>query len=423
MPSRRQFIGALGACIATPAAAEFRVEISGIGATQVPIVVGNFRDEDKAGLGLGAIIRADLQRSGLFRTSESPQALDERTPIAGADWRARGADAVVGGSVTRLADGRLDVRYQLVDAVKGEQLLGQSKQVLPADLRLAAHRVADEIYLAITGERGVFATRIAYVVRSGRRHTLHVTDADGEGGQVALASAEPIISPAWSPDGRELAYVSFETQKAVVWVQNVMSGERRQLANFRGSNSAPAWSPDGRDLVVTLSTAGIAQLFVMPREGGTPRRLTTSNAIDTEAVYSPDGRLVYFVSDRGGGPQIYRVGTAGGSPERVTFAGAHNISPSISPDGKQMAYVARQGNGAFKVALLDFDAGGGPRLLTDTSDDESPSFAPNGRLIVYTSRENRRDVLMTTTLDGKIKTRLVSSGADMLEPAWGPFTR
>jgi TolB protein len=428
MPSRRQFIGALGATLggaaSGPAAAQFRVEISGIGATQVPIVVGNFRDEDKTGTSLAGIIRADLQRSGLFRAVDSPEPLDERSTINAADWRARGADAVVGGSASRLADGRLDVRYKLVDAVRGEQLLGQSKQVLPADLRLAAHRTADEIYQAITGERGVFATRIAYVTRNGRRHALHVTDADGEGGQVALASAEPIISPAWSPDGRELAYVSFESQKAVVWVQSVMTGQRRQLANFRGSNSAPAWSPDGRELVVTLSTAGIAQLFVMPREGGTPRRLTTSNSIDTEATYSPDGRLVYFVSDRGGGPQIYRVPAAGGAPERVTFTGAHNISPSVSPDGRLLAYVARQSNGAFKVAVLDIDGSGGPpRLLTDTTDDESPSFAPNGRLIVYTSRENRRDVLMTTTLDGKIKTRLVSSGADMLEPAWGPFTK
>jgi TolB protein len=430
MPSRRQILGALGAWsaipLAGPAAAQFRVEISGIGATQVPIVVANFRDEDKAGTALAAIIRADLQRSGLFRAGDAQQPLDERSSVNPADWRARGFDALVAGSVSRLADGRFDVRYKLWDAVKGEQLLGQSKLVVAADLRLAAHRVADEIYQAITGEPGVFATRIAYVVRSGRRHTLHVTDADGEGGQVALNSPEPIISPAWSPDGKELAYVSFESQKAVVWVQNLGSGERRQIANFRGSNSAPAWSPDGRELVLTLSTAGIAQLFVMPREGGTPRRLTTSNAIDTEAVYAPDGRTVYFVSDRGGGPQIYRVAVGGGAPERVTFSGAHNISPAISPDGKLMAYVARQGGGAFKLALLDLanGAGGGaPRLLTDTSDDESPSFAPNGRLIVYTSRENRRDVLMTTTLDGKIKTRLVSSGADMLEPAWGPFNR
>ena len=428
MPSRRQILGALGAlssaAVAGPAAAQFRVEIAGIGATQVPIAVAGFRDEDKAGTALAAIIRADLQRSGLFRTADAQgSALDERSSVNTADWRARGFDALVAGSVSRLADGRFDVRYKLWDAVRGEQLLGQSKLVVAADLRLAAHRVADEIYQAVTGEPGVFATRIAYVVRSGRRHTLHVTDADGEGGQIALNSPEPIISPAWSPDGKELAYVSFESQKAVVWVQNLTSGERRQIANFRGSNSAPAWSPDGRELVLTLSTAGIAQLFVMPREGGTPRRLTSSNAIDTEAVYAPDGRTVYFVSDRGGGPQIYRVGIGGGAPERVTFSGAHNISPAISPDGRLLAYVARQGGGAFKLALLDLAGGGAPRLLTDTSDDESPSFAPNGRLIVYTSRERGRDVLMTTTLDGKIKTRLVSTGADMLEPAWGPFNR
>ncbi len=212
--------------------------------------------------------------------------------------------------------------------------------------------------------------------------------------------------------------------EAVVWVQNVMSGERRQLANFRGSNSAPAWSPDGKELVVTLSTSGLAQLYAMPREGGTPRRLTNTNAIDTEAVYSPDGRFIYFVSDRGGGPQIYRINADGGSPARITFSGAHNISPAVSPDGKLLAYVARQSGGAYKLALLDLDGGNAaPRLITDTSDDESPSFAPNGRLIVYTSRENRRDWLMTTTLDGKIKTRLVSTGADMLEPAWGPFTK
>ncbi len=417
-------LGAWGLAGASlPATAQFRVEISGVGATQIPIVVGNFRDEAASGTSIGGIVRADLARSGLFRSSESPQPLDERSTVVAAEWRARGADAVVGGSVARLADGRYDVRYKLWDAVRGEELLGRSQLVVAGDLRLAAHRIADEIYQALTGEPGVFATRIAYVLRSGRRHTLHVTDADGERAQVALASAEPIISPAWSPDGRELAYVSFETQKAVVWVQSLVTGERRQLANFRGSNSAPAWSPDGRELVVTLSTAGIAQLFVMAREGGSPRRLTSSSAIDTEAVYAPDGRFVYFVSDRGGGPQIYRVPPAGGSPERVTFGGAHNISPSISPDGKLMTYVARQGNGAFKLALMDLANGGSVRLLTDTSDDESPSFAPNGRLIVYTSRERGRDVLMTTTLDGKIKTRLVSSGADMLEPAWGPFNR
>jgi TolB protein len=348
--------------------------------------------------------------------------LDELSTIDAPRWRSRGADALAAGSVTRLADGRFDVRYKLWNTVKGEQLLAQSKVVLAADLRLAAHRVADEIHEKLTGERGVNATRIAYVIKSGsRRFSLHVTDADGEGGQVALASPEPIISPAWAPDGKRLAYVSFEMQKAVVWVQDLTSGERRVLANFRGSNSAPAFSPDGQRLAVTLSQDGLAQLYTLPVAGGSPVRVTSSNGIDTEPVFSPDGRSIYFVSDRGGGPQIYRVGAGGGSPERVSFAGAYNISPAISPDGKQMAYISRQGN-AYRLMLQDLE-GGSPTALSETQDDESPSFAPNGRLIVYATRMQGSDVLMTTTLDGKIKTRLLSSGADMREPAWGPYGR
>ena len=414
-------MGAFGALAAGPAAAQFRVEISGVGATQVPVVVAAFRDEAASGTPVAPIIRADLLRSGLFRVNEAPTPMDERSNVALPEWRGRGADALVAGSVSKLADGRYDVRYKLWDVVRGEELLGQSKVVVAADLRLAAHRVADEIYQALTGEPGVFATRIAYVVRAGRRFSLHVTDADGEGGQVALASPEPIISPAWAPNGQELAYVSFEMQKAVVYVQSLASGERRVLANFKGSNSAPAWSPDGKELAMTLSREGIAQLWVMPRGGGTPRRLTSSSAIDTEPVYTPDGRTVYFVSDRGGGPQIYRVSAAGGNAERVSFSGSYNISPAISPDGKLLAYVTRQGN-AFKLMTQDLETGT-VRSLSDTVDDESPSFAPNGRLLVYATRQQGRDVLMTTTLDGKIKTRLVSSGSDMREPAWGPFSR
>ena len=404
-----------------PAAAQFRVEISGVGATQVPLAIAAFRDESNAGVAISQIVRADLERSGLFRSVVTDAALDERSVIDTAQWRSRGADALVAGSVSRLADGRFDVRYKLWDAVKGGELLGQSKTVLPADLRLAAHRVADEIHEKLTGERGVYATRIAYVVRTGRRYTLHVSDADGEGGQVAVASPEPIISPAWSPDGRQLAYVSFETQKAAVWVQDLGSGERRMVASFRGSNSAPAWSPDGRRLAVTLSQDGLAQIYTMPTGGGRPEKLTSSNSIDTEPVYTPDGRSIYFVSDRGGGPQIYRIPASGGSVERVTFSGAYNISPAISPNGKSMAYISRQGN-AYRLMLQEF-GGGTPQALTDSLDDESPSFSPNGRLIVYASRTQGGDVLMTTTLDGKIKTRLLSSGADMREPAWGPFGR
>jgi len=406
---------------ALPATADFRVEITGVGATQVPIGVAAFRDEASVGVLVSAVVRADLERSGLFRSLPVDARLDERSTIDLPQWRARGADALLAGSVQRLADGRVDVRYKLWDAVRGEQLLGQSKVVLAADLRLAAHRIADEIHQALTGERGVYATRVAYVVRAGKRYTLHVTDADGEGGQVALASAEPIISPAWSPDGKRLAYVSFEDQKAVVWNQLLATGERRRIANFRGSNSAPAWSPDGQRLVVTLSQDGLAQLYLVSASGGTPERLTRSGAIDTEAAFAPDGKTVYFVSDRGGGPQIYRTSVNGGAVDRVSFSGAYNISPSISPDGRLMAYVSRQGS-AYRLMTHDLTSGT-LTALTDTQDDESPSFSPNGRLLVYSTRAQGSDVLMTTTLDGKIKTRLLSSGADMREPAWGPYGR
>ena len=419
---RRRWLAATASCVlAMPALAQVRVEIAGVGATQVPVALGRFRDEAASGVALSAIIKADLERSGSFRIIDAGLVLDERSAVDLAAWRARGADALVAGSVARLADGRFDVRYLLWDTVRGQELVGQSNAVLPADLRLAAHRVADEIHLRLTGERGVFATRIAYVLRQGRRYSLHITDPDGEAGQVALSSPEPIISPAWSPDGRKLAYVSFETQKAAVWVQDVVTGERRMVASFRGSNSAPAWSPDGRRLVVTLSQEGPAQLYLLPVEGGPPVRLTRSGSIDTEGVFSPDGKQVYFVSDRGGGPQIYRVSADGGAVERVTFSGDYNISPALSPDGKLLAYVTRQA-GAFRVVLQDLDSGT-VTPLTDSQDDESPSFSPNGRLIVYASRSRGVDVLMTSTLDGKMKTRLLSSGADMREPAWGPFGR
>ena len=423
---RRRFLAGLGGLAAANAAAQFRIEITGVGATQIPIVLATFRDETATPVSVSQIVRSDLERSGLFKPRSTAAAIDERSAVNSAEWRAQGADALVAGSVTRLADGRFDVRYKLWDTVKGEELIGQSKVVPAADLRLAAHRIADEIHHALTGQRGVFATRIAYVLKTGRRFTLNITDADGDGAQLALASNEPIISPAWSPDGRQLAYVSFETQKAVVWVQDLSSGERRMLANFRGSNSAPAFSPDGRQLALTLSTEGVAQLFTMPLSGGTPTRLTRSSAIDTEAAYTPDGRSIYFVSDRGGSPQIYRTAASGGAglvggAERVTFSGSYNISPAVSPDGRTLAFITREGNG-FKLATQDIESGAVQRL-TDTSDDESPSFAPNGRLLVYATRTQGTDVLMTTTLDGKIKTRLVSSGADMREPAWGPFGR
>ena len=422
---RRHFSAALAALApavwAPSVQAQFRVEISGVGATQLPLAIPRFRDEDRSGQQLSAIVRADLERSGAFRIVESSGALDERSQPQWADWRGRGADALVAGSVTRLADGRFDVRYKAWDVVKSEALLGQALAVQEADLRLAAHRIADAVQQRLTGEPGVNATRIAYVTRAANRYTLRITDADGDGGQVALASPQPIISPAWSPDGRSLAYVSFESGKAVVMVQDVTNGERRAVASFRGSNSAPAWSPDGRQLAVTLSRDGLAQLYLIDLSGDGLRRLTHSSGIDTEATFAPDGQSIYFVSDRGGGPQVYRQPLAGGNAERVTFNGAYNISPAVSPDGRMLAWVTR-GSG-LRVVVQPLDGSAPPLQVTDTNDDENPSFAPNSRLLIYATRSQGRDVLMTTTLDGKIRTRLLSSGIDVREPAWGPFGR
>jgi len=424
MLNRRRFFTLAAAAVPGGSAwAQFRVEISGVGGTQLPIAIARFRDEDRTGQSPSAIIRADLERSGAFRGVDNSANLDETSQPVWGEWRARTADALVAGSAARLADGRFDLRFKLWDVVKGADLGGQSNAVEAAEVRLGAHRIADYVYEKLTGEKGVFSTRIAYVTRAGSRHTLRVADADGVNDQVALNSGQPIISPAWSPNGKELAYVSFEKQKAVVYVHTVATGERRAIADFRGSNSAPAWSNDGQTLAVTLSREGGSQLFFIGRNGENPRRITTSQAIDTESEFSRDGRYLYFTSDRGGSPQIYRMPAGGGSADRVTFVGGYNISPTVSPDGRMLAYVTRSGN-AFKLAVLDLSAPGAqPTLVTDTSDDEHPSFAPNGRLLIYATRVQGRSVLMTTTLDGKIKARLPSATADLREPVWGPFGR
>lgn len=416
----------LGAALWPAAArAQYRVEIAGIGANQLPVAVAAFRGEEQLAQPVAPVLRADLVRSGVFRLIDAPGVLDENSTPVIADWRGRGADALVLGSATRLADGRVDVRYKLWDVVKGEDLGGQSLVVPAADLRLAAHRIADTLQKRLTGEAGVNATRIAYVTKSGGRYQLHIADADGLGDQIALASPQPIISPAWSPDGRRLAYVSFERGKAVVMVQNVADGQRRAVAAWRGSNSAPTWSPDGKRLVVTLSKDGPSQLYMLDLDTDGVRRFSFSNAIDTEATFSPDGRWVYFVSDRSGGPQIYRkraddFAAEGGQAERITFSGSYNISPSISPDGRWLAYVNR--NGGFRTMLMPLDGSGAVQAVGDTSDDESPSFAPNSRLLLYATRAKGRDVLMTSTLDGSVRTPLLVTGADVREPAWGPYT-
>jgi TolB protein len=421
-PSRRTLVAALASTPALPALAQFRVEITGVGLTQLPIALAPFRGEAQSPQKISAIVQADLERSGRFvGVDAAGVALDESSRPDVALWRQRKADALASGSVTRLADGRFDVRFRLWDVVKAQDLGGQSFVVTQADLRLVAHRIADFIYEKLTGERGIFSTRIAYVTKVGARYSLWVADADGENAQSALSSPEPIISPAWSPSGGQLAYVSFESRKPVVYVHDVSTGRRRLIANFRGSNSAPAWSPDGRTLAVTLSRDGGSQLYTIDANGGEPRRLMQSGGIDTEPVFSGDGRSIYFVSDRGGSPQIYRVAASGGGAERVTFSGSYNISPSISPDGQWLAYISRSGN-AYKLHVMDLKSGT-VTALTDTTADENPSFAPNSRLIVYATQQQGREALMTTTLDGKIKARLAGQGGDIREPDWGPFQK
>ncbi len=401
--------------------AQFRLEISGVGITQKPIAVTAFRGDDVAPQKIGAIVQADLERSGQFKPIDSAGSnLDESIRPDMSPWRQKGADHLVVGSVTRLADGRFDVRFRLWDAVRGTDLGTQSYAIPAGDLRLAAHRISDFIYEKLTGEKGVFSSRIAYVTKGGSRFNLWVAGSDGEGAQSAMTSPEPIISASWSPSGTQLAYVSFESRKPMVYVHDVQSGQRKLIANFRGSNSAPAWSPDGKTLAITLSRDGNSQIYNIDAGGGEPRRITQSGGIDTEPVYSPDGRSIYFVSDRGGAPQIYRMSAGGesaGRAERVTFTGSYNISPAISPDGKRLAFISRV-SGEFRLHVMEL-GGSGALALTNTSADERPSFAPNSKLILYATRQGGREALMTTSLDGQIKARLPSQGGDIREPQWG----
>ena len=422
LASRRTLLTALAATPVMPALAQFRVEVTGVGLTQIPIALPAFRGEDAAPQKISQIVRADLERSGQFRNIDATgEILDEASRPDMAQWRQRGADALLTGSISKLANGQYDVRFRLWDVVKGQDLGGQGFAVTPADLRLVAHRIADFVYEKLTGERGIFSTRIAYVTKAGKRYVLWVADADGENAQSALSSTEPIISPAWSPNGGELAYVSFEARKPVVYVHDVASGRRRIVANFRGSNSAPAWSPDGSSLAVTLTRDGSSQLYRIGSHGGDATRLTQSSGIDTEPAFSSDGKTIYFVSDRGGSPQIYKVAASGGAAQRVTFTGSYNISPAVSPDGRWLAYISRV-NGAFKLHVMNLETGD-TAAVTDTSEDESPSFAPNSRLIVYATKQGGREVLMTTTVDGKIKARLAGPHGEIREPDWGPYQK
>ena len=400
--------------------AQFKVDVSGVGMTQVPIAVVPFKGEEAAPQKTSAIVLADLERSGQFRSiALSGLVMDEITRPEFSQVRQRNADALLAGSASRLADGRYEIRAKLWDVVAGQERGDYRETVAAADLRLSAHKLADWVYEKLTGDKGVFATRIAYVTKTAGKFSLWIADADGENAQSALTSSEPIISPSWSPKGNQLAYVSFESRKPVIYVHELATGKRKVMANFKGSNSAPAWSPDGRSLLATLSRDGGSQLYLIDVASGEAKRLTQSAGIDTEPTFTPDGTAVYFVSDRGGSPQIYRTPAMGGPVERVTFGGSYNISPSLSSDGRWLTYISRVG-GQFKVQVLNLSSGQA-NAITETTADERPSFAPNSKLIVYATVLQGREALMTTTLDGKIKARLSGQSGDIREPAWGPY--
>lgn len=409
---------------AAPARAQLTIEIVGGAGTAIPISIVGFENEGNWPLGITGIVGADLQRSGLFRLVDdggiSPRPY-RAEDVRSADFRARGADAVVVGSMRPLGEARVEVRFALVDVVRQVQLVGMNYVVTPQQFRATAHKIADAIYEKLTGDVGVFSTRIAYITKQGTRYELIVADSDGANPQAVTASNEPLLSPTWSPDGSRLAYVSLENKKPVVYVQSLATGGRQVLANYRGSNSAPGWAPDGRRLVVTLTKDGGSQLYLINADGSGLTRLNVSPGIDTEARFTPDGRGLLFASDRGGTPQIYRLDLATNGIERLTFEGNYNVSPHPTPDGKGFVFVKREG-GRFMIAIQDY-ATRQVQVLTSGPLDESPSVAPNSKMIIYAAQQGGRGILAGVSSDGRLKQRLVSPAADVREPAWGPLPR
>lgn len=409
----------------TFAHAALEIEISGGGSQQVPIAVLPFGGAANVKENIAEIIAADLHRSGLFRVLETRGMANLPTKpdqLKYAEWIALQAQALSVGNVENAGGGKLKVSFHLMDALKQTQLAGMDYQISPNQARTTAHKIADIIYQKLTGQAGLFASRIAYITKTGKRYALQVADADGFNPQTVVSSNEPIISPVWSPDGGKLAYVSFEKKKPIIFVQSLISGSRAVLANYKGNNSAPAWSPDGSKLAIVLTYGANSQIYTIDASGGGLKQLTKSSAIDTEPAFSPDGNWVYFSSDRGGRPQIYKVSSEGGTPTRVTFEGGYNVSPRFSPDGKSLAYIRNEG-GKFRVALHDL-ASGQVQLLTEGNQDESPSFAPNGRVILYATKVGGRGALAAVSSDGKVRQRLKdTTGGDVREPAWGPLAK
>lgn len=390
-------------------------------AWQIP---GSMPSEDVAD-----VVSSDLTRSGRFK-SIAPKSMLEKPTEASAvnftNWRVLGVSDLVIGRIKPAASGNYSVEFQLFNVYTGQQLMGYSVLTTPGQLRHAAHLISNMIYQKLTGQRGAFDTHIAYVEITGNgaasHYALVVADADGENAQTVFQSNQPILSPDWSPDGKSLAYVSFEHIQPAIYVQNIYSGVRTLLTQQPGLNSAPAFSPDGKSLALVLSSSpGNPDVYIMDLASRKLRRVTSSDAIDTEPVWSPDGHSLYFTSDRGGSPQIYKVSLSGGEPQRITFDGSYNARPRISPDGRTLAMVHRE-DGHLHIAIMDMNTGT-LQSLTDSDLDKSPSFAPNGAMIIYEANYRGQGVLAEVSIDGQIRERLSEnrSAVDVHAPVWGPF--
>lgn len=414
-------VGFVAAMLTLRAEAQLIIDVTTSAGRQIPIAIAPFANETAAPQNLTPVITNNLSRTGLFKMVDTAGTTPGYEPaqINFADWSGRRAEALVVGSVTPTADGKFEVRFRLFDVAKQTALSSLVFTVSATQLRQTAHKISDEIYEKLLNEKGVFSTKIAYVLKRGTRFELQVADADGFNPQTILASAEPIRSPKWSPDGTRLAYVSFETRKSNVVVQNLATGQRQVVANFRGDNYAPSWSPDGTRLVVALSKDAVSQVYIIPATGGAATRITQSASIDTNPTFTQDGASVIFVSDRSGGPQLYRVSAAGGNVQRLTFEGNYNVNPRVSADGKMVAFVNREG-GRLRIATLEL-ASNQVSYLTEGPLDDSPSFSPNGRTILYESKAGGRGNLGAVSVDGRVKSRLSSQNGDVREPAWGPF--
>ena len=405
--------------------AELVVDITQGAESALPIAVVPFAGSDgDVPQDLAQIIRANLQRSGQFDPLPPEEYIDEpgrSEDVRFANWRALGVDNLVVGEIERGGDG-YRVRFELLDVFTSDRLLGRSFTVGGDSLRALAHVISDAIHEELLGYPGAFNTLLAYVAidHSGdeRSFELVVADADGHDPQPILTSDEPLLSPAGSPDRERLAYVSFEGRRSEVFVQDVRTGERESVASFPGLNSAPAWSPDGSELAVTLSRDGQTDIYALDLDTGDERRITDHHGIDTEAVWGPDGNTIYFTSSRAGGPQIFRADADGGNVERVTREGGYNASPSLSGDGERLAMVHRD-DGRFRIAIKDLDSGR-LRIVSDGPQDESPSFAPNGAMVVYATREDGQGVLGTAARYGDVRHTMATEGRTLREPAWSP---